>query len=319
MKVNRTGLFWGLLLIGAGAVALGQQLGYIQKVTNPQFWIWVFALISVAAVIEYAVIGWKEWGWLFPAGAFGGVALVLVLATNGVNSAVVASPVFFGLLIPFAAAYLTDRTGNWWALIPGGIMLFLGLTMLLVDDLGGEWVGAMLLLMFAFAFLIVYLTGRERTWALLVTYIFGVLSLAPMLAAFEQMGAYFGVVLMFAIALPFYIVYFRSPENNWWAIIPAGVLSVIGVVVALAITGLIANATSAGYVNAFLMAGFAATFSVLWLRHHKAWAKIVTIVLSILAVASVFFFAYYEIFWPAAFIAGGLYLLYLALRPRMAS
>jgi hypothetical protein len=319
MKVNRMGLFWGILLIGAGAIALGQQLGYIQQFTDPQFWIWVFAIISLAAVVEYALSGWKQWGWLFPAGAFGGVALVITLAINNVNSAAVASPIFFGMLIPFAAAYLTDRTRNWWALIPGGIMLFLALTMLMVDNVGGEWVGAMLFLMGALAFLIVYLTNRSRTWALLVAYIFGVLSLAPMLAAFDDMAGYFGAILMFAIALPFFIVYFRSPENNWWAIIPAGALSVIGVIAAVAVTGLITDVTSGGYVNAFLMAGLAATFAVLWLRHHKDWARIVTIILGILAVASVFFFGYYEIFWPVAFICGGIYLLYLALRPKHAA
>ena len=317
MKVNRMGLFWGLLLIGAGILALGQQLGYIQQFNDPQFWIWVFALISLAAVVEYALSGWRQWGWLFPAGVFGGLSLLITLAVNEVDSAAVASPLFFGLLIPFLAAYLTDRTRNWWALIPGGAMLFLGMTMLLVDNVGGEWVGAMFLLMFALAFLVVYFTDRTRTWALLVAYIFGVLSLAPMLAAFGDSAAYFGSMLMFAIALPFFIVYFRSPDN-WWAILPAGALSVVGVVAALAIAGIIDDATSGGYVNAFLMAGLAATFAVVWLRHGRSWAKIVTILLSIVAVASVFFFGYYEIFWPVVFILAGVYLLYLALRPKIA-
>jgi hypothetical protein len=316
MKINRSGLFWGLLLIGAGAVALGQQLGYIEQFTDPQLWIWVFAFASFLAVVEYALSGWRQWGWLFPAGVFGGLALVITLAVNNVDSAAVATPLFIGLLIPFAAAYLTDRSRNWWALIPGGVMLFLALTTLLVDNVGGEWVGAMFLLMFALAFLFVYLTNRTHTWALLVAYIFGVLSIAPMLAAFGDMAGYFGSVFLFAIALPFFVVYFRSPETNWWAIIPAGVMSVIGIVATLAIAGLIDDATSGGYVNAFFMGGLAAIFAVIWLRHHKAWAKIVAIVLGLLAVASLFFFSYYEIFWPLVFIGGGIYLLYLALRPK---
>ena len=91
--------------------------------------------------------GWTQWGWLFPTGIFGGLALIIALATNHVNSAAVGSPLFFGLLLPFAAAYLTDRTRNWWALIPGGVMLFLALTTLLVDTVGGEWIGAMVLLL----------------------------------------------------------------------------------------------------------------------------------------------------------------------------
>ena len=142
MKINRSGLFWGLLLIAAGAVALGQQLGYIDQFSDPQFWIWIFAFVSLLAVIEFAMSGWMQWGWLFPAGVFGGLAVTIMLATNDVGSAAVATPLFIGLMIPFAVAYLTDRAQNWWALIPGGVMLFLTLVTLLVDSTDGEWVGA---------------------------------------------------------------------------------------------------------------------------------------------------------------------------------
>jgi hypothetical protein len=102
--------------------------------------------------------------------------------------------------------------------------------------------------------------------------------------------------------------------NNWWAIIPAGSLTVLGIIAALAIAGWINDATSGGYVNAFLMAGLAATFAVLWLRHNRPWAKIVSIVLAVIAVASVFFVSYYEIVWPVVIILGGVYLLYTAVR-----
>jgi hypothetical protein len=140
-----------------------------------------------------------------------------------VGTAAVATPLFVGLLIPFAAAYLTDRTRNWWALIPGGVMHFLALVTLLVDTVGGEWVGAMFLLMIGLAFLAVYFNNRTRLWALLVAYIFGVLSIAPMLAAFGEMAAYFGSVFLFAVALPFFVIYFARLRTGgdhtggvWW-------------------------------------------------------------------------------------------------------
>src|SRR3990172_7417773 len=117
MNINRSGLFWGILLIGFGALALAQQMGYLDQLPE-QIWMWVFALISLLAFVMYAVSGWKQWGWLFPAGVFGGLAVTVALATNNVNSAAVGSPLFFGLLITFVAAYLTDRAHNWWALIP---------------------------------------------------------------------------------------------------------------------------------------------------------------------------------------------------------
>lgn len=320
MNVNRSGLFWGLLLIGAGVVALGQQMGYIDQFTDPKIWIWIFAGISLLAFINYALSGWQQWAWLFPAGVFGGLALTITLATNNVDSAAVATPLFVGLFIPFLAAYLTDRAHNWWALIPGGVMLFLALTTLLVDSTGGEWVGALFLFMIALSFFVVYLNNRTRTWALLVAYILAVLGIAPLMSTGGRDAAYFGPIFLFAVALPFFIIYFRSAEN-WWAIIPAGSVTVIAIIAAAAIAGLInengrGGFVSVGMVNAILMGGLAITFAVVWLRHAKPWAKIVTIVLAVMAVASVFFATSSQILWPVAIILVGIYLFYSALRPK---
>jgi hypothetical protein len=317
MNVKRSSLFWGILLVGGGAVALAQQLGYLDQFPESA-WMWVFALVSVVAFISYFTSGLKEWGWLFPAGIFGGLAVTIALAVNNVDSAAVASPLFFGLFIPFAAAYLTDRTKNWWALIPGGVMLFLAMTTLLVDNVGGEWVGSLFLFLIGLSFLVVYINNRTRTWALLVAYILGVLSIAPAMASGGgDTAAYFGSVFLFAVALPFFIVYFRD-EKNWWAIIPAGVLTVLAIIAGAAIAGWIQDGDEGVFANAFLMGGLAATFAVVWLRHDKPWAKVVTIVLAGLAVASVFLSSYTEIFWPVAIILVGVYLLFTAMRPRTA-
>jgi hypothetical protein len=316
MNINRSGLFWGVLLIGAGLLALAEQMGYTDRF-YPQIWIIVFAVISLFGLVSYALSGWKQWGWLFPAGVFGGLAVIVALAEANVDSAAVGSPLFFGLLIPFVAAYLTDRARNWWALIPGGVMLFLALTTLLVDSVGGEWVGALFLLLIGLTFLFIYLNNRTRIWALIVAYVFGVLSIAPMMASGGETAAYYGPIFLFAVALPFFIIYSRSAEN-WWAIIPAGAVTVIAIIAALAIAGLIRNENEGGYANALLMGGLAATFAVIWLRHAKPWAKIVTFVLAALAIGSVFFATYSQIFWPLAIILIGIYLFYTALRPKTA-
>jgi hypothetical protein len=278
-------------------------------------WMTVFAGISLLGLVSYALSGFKQWGWLFPAGVFGGLAVIIGLAEANVDTAAVASPLFIGLIIPFAAAYLTDRTHNWWALIPGGVMLFLALTTLLVDSAGGEWVGALFLFMIAISFLLVYLNDQTRTWALIVAYATGVLGIAPLMSMGGRDAAYFGPIFLFAIALPFFIVYFRSVQN-WWAVIPAGVLTTLSIIAALAIAGLIRNANQGGYANALLMGGLAVTFAVVWLRHAKPWAKTVSIALAAVAVASVFFASYSQIFWPVAIILVGIYLFYTALRPK---
>jgi hypothetical protein len=321
MNVNKSGLFWGLLLIGGGLFALADQMGYIDTF-SPQMWMTVFAAISLLGLVSYALSGWKQWALLFPAGVFGGLALIIALAEANVDSAAVASPLFFGLLIPFVAAYLTDRVRNWWALIPGGVMLFLALTTLFVDSSGGEWVGALFLFMIALSFFVVYLNNRTRTWALLVAYITGVLGIAPLMSMGGRDAAYYGPLFLFAVALPFFYVYFRSAEN-WWAIIPAGSVTIVAVIAAAAIAGLIDDGgrggfVTAGYVNAILMGGLAVTFAVVWLRHAKPWAKIVTLVLAVMAVASVFFATSSQVLWPVAIIVVGIYLFYTALRPKTA-
>jgi hypothetical protein len=316
MKANRSSLFWGILLIGGGALALAQQLGYLDQLPD-SIWMWIFGFVSLIAFLSYALSGWKDWGWLFPAGVFGGLAVIVGMAVSGYDNAAIGSPIFFGLLIPFAAAYLTDRTKNWWALIPGGVMLFLALTTLLVDNVGGEWVGAIFLFMVALSFFLVYLGNRTRTWALLVAYIVFVLSIAPAMASFGgDVPAYFGVIFLLAVALPFFFIYFRSSEKNWWAIIPSGVMTTLAIIAALGIAGWIRDEKTGGFSNAILMGGLAVTFAVLWLRHAKDWAKIVTVILALLAVASIFFASYTEIFWPVAIILVGGYLLYTALRPK---
>jgi hypothetical protein len=316
MNINRSGLFWGILLIGAGVLALARQFGYIEN-DSPMIWIAVFGVVSLLGLVSYALSGWKQWAWLFPVGVFGGLAAIIALAEANVDSAAVASPLFIGLILPFAAAYLTDRSRNWWALIPGGVMVFLALVTLLVDSAGGEWVGALFLFMIALSFLMVYLNNRTHTWALIVAYVTAILGIAPLMAIGGRDAAYYGPIFLFAVALPFFIVYFRSLEN-WWAIIPAGAMTVIAIIAALAISGLIRNENEGGYANALLMGGLAATFAVVWLRHAKPWAKTVTIILAALAVGSVFFATYSQILWPVAIILVGVYLFYTALRPKTA-
>lgn len=317
MNVNRSAVFWGIVLIGGGLFALAQQLGYLGQFSS-QTWAMIFAGISLLGLIGYALSGWKQWALLFPTGIFGGLALTVWLAESGSETAAVASPLFIGLTIPFVAAYLTDRIRNWWALIPGAVMLFVALTTLIVDSTGGEWVGALFLFMVAIAFLAVYLNQRSRWWALLVAYVFAVLGFAPLMASGGRDAAYFGPLFLFAVGLPFFVVYFRA-ATNWWAIIPAGALTTVAIITILAISDYIQSEQDGAYVSALMMGGLAVTFAVIWLRHAKDWARIVTLVLAALAVASLFFVNYYQFIWPVAIIGVGAYLLVTALRPRPAN
>jgi hypothetical protein len=75
MKINKWSLFWGILLIGFGVRALAQTMGYA-NVDDPVTWAIVFGGISLLSLVFYFLDGIKSWGWLFPAGIFGALALV---------------------------------------------------------------------------------------------------------------------------------------------------------------------------------------------------------------------------------------------------
>jgi hypothetical protein len=289
-------------------------MGYMQQFPE-QVWTWVFALISLLGFVSYALSGWKHWGWLFPAGIFGGLAVTTGLLVSNVDRAEVAAPLFVGMLIPFLAAYLADRGRNWWALIPGGVMLFLALTTLLVESAGGEWVGSLFLFMIALSFLILYLNNRTRTWALLVAYITAVLGIAPAMASGGPVASYYGAVFLLAIALPFFVLYYRS-KDRWWAIIPASALTLLSVIAVFSIAGWVRSEKQGGYLSALLMGGLAVAFAVIWLRHARSWAKVVTIVLTALTAASVLLAAHSEVLWPVAIILVGLYLLFISMHAK---
>ncbi len=317
MKISRSSLLWGILLVGAGLVALAQQAGLMRQLPD-QVWAWVFALIAVVSLASYGLSGWKEWGWLFPACIFGALAVMVGFLAAGIDNPAVASTLFFGLIVPFAAAYLTDRARHWWALIPAGTMVFLALTILLVDRVGGEWVGAFFLFMIALAFFIVYWTRRTRTWALLVAYITAALAIGPAMASGGSLAAYYGGVFLMLAALPFLFIYFRS-RDTWWPIIPASVLIALALITVAAIAGWINDASSGGLAGAVLVAALAIAFAVIWLRHQNAWAKTVTIVLAALALSSALFAAQSAILWPIAIILVGIYVLSTALRSKPAA
>jgi hypothetical protein len=317
MKINKWSLFWGILLIGFGVRALAQTMGYA-NVDDPVTWAIVFGGISLLSLVFYFLDGIKSWGWLFPAGIFGALSFLLVMAANDIDTPAMVAPLFLGIGLPFVVAFFIDRANNWWALIPAGVMLFLALLMLIVDNVRDDWIGALFLFALALSFFIVYLINRTRTWALLVGYILFALSLGPALTAMNSDAEeYFGAFVLFAIAFPFFVVYFRSADH-WWAIIPAGVLTTLDIITSLAIGGLIRDMEDGGYSTAILMGGLAVTFAVVWIRHAMNWAKIVTIVLASLTVVSVFFTSLTEIVVPVAIILVGAYLLFTAMRPKTA-
>jgi hypothetical protein len=131
-------------------------------------------------------------------------------------------------LIPLVV-YLSDRA-EWGFLIPAYVFWAVaGLVALVtLSILSGDFVALYVLGAIALPFLVVFARNRANWWALIPAYV--LLCVGAMVVLIEQSllgDLLIPAYVMFAIALPFFVVYLRN-TTHWWALIPGGVTSAIG-------------------------------------------------------------------------------------------
>jgi hypothetical protein len=221
MKKNLPALFWGVILIVAGGMALAQNQGYL-TVDSGIMWSLVFAGISVLSLVMYFASGVRNWYLLFNVGIFSALAFLLWMTDRGVDSAAIVAPLFVGIGLPFVVAFFLDRQKNWWALIPAGVMGFLALVMLSSRP---ELVGVLVPVAIALAFFVVYFRSPdERFWALIPA---GILASVGIVAAFVLLPGVRGlgydmrlanVLLFLGIAATFLVVWMRH-QKRWGLIL----------------------------------------------------------------------------------------------------
>lgn len=131
--------------------------------------------------------------------------------------------------LAFLYVFFTNRQ-LWWALIPGFILLGIGVTGFLPDP----WDGAVFLAGVGVAFWAVYLTDRQRWWAIIPG---GVLMTLAALSALPEMppGTDTGGVLFLGFGLTFLLVALLAGQG--WAYIPAVALVVLAVALGFGLGG----------------------------------------------------------------------------------
>lgn len=142
----------------------------------------------------------------------------------------------------FTFVFLTDRK-NWWAVIPGFTLLGIGALILLgwaLPATGGRWGGSLFLGALGASFWVIYANRREQWWPIIPG---GVLLTLALVAALDDavgvVGFDTGSVFFLGLAGTFFLVYLLSqPSKMTWALYPAGVLAVMGVVIAFASSSL---------------------------------------------------------------------------------
>ena len=153
-------------------------------------------------------------------------------------------PIIF--LVPsivFVYVFLTSRE-NWWAIIPG--MATFGIAALIAFDqlfprLPDTWGASIFLGSMAISFLGVFVrTGTAEWWAVIPMGILGSLAILTGLEPWIG-GDVFGGLFMLGIGLTFALVYLMPTREGRmrWAIYPASITGIIGLLIITASTRLI--------------------------------------------------------------------------------
>jgi hypothetical protein len=205
-----------------------------------------------------------------------------------------------------------------WRVI-GGLLLVAAGAVLLLQNLNivsflWEATWAVVLAGGGVCFLLMFLGRRDYWWAAIPgAALLGLSGLVGL--SILRMDAFFGgSMFLAATSVGFWLVYLRTREN-WWAVIPGGVLLTLAVVAG--VDAVVPRMETGG----LFFLGLALTFALVYLLPSpggkRSWALIPAGVLFLLGlVITVATSSMLNLLWPAVLIAGGVYLVYRALRAR---
>jgi hypothetical protein len=183
-RIGATGLWWGLLLVGGGALWLADATRVVS--VSPVVVAIFFALAGIGFAVDFARDS-RSWWAAIPAGALLGLgALVAFVEVATAPAEWGASVLLAATGLGFAAVYLRNRD-LWWALIPAGLLLSVAIIVASTPIVGrGEGIavvvlGLMAAILVALAF--VPMRGRRMLWLLVPAGMLGVV------AAFLARGA----------------------------------------------------------------------------------------------------------------------------------
>ena len=144
-------------------------------------------------------------------------------------------PILFAVAsLIFLFVFVTQPRTNWWAVIPGLVLLSLAATIAL-DALGaGAWSGAVFLGGISLAFWVIYLINREHWWAVIPG---GVLLTIALIAGLDSLPGFesveIGGVFFLGLGLTFGLLALlpTSESRMKWPLIPAAALLAIGALI----------------------------------------------------------------------------------------
>jgi hypothetical protein len=242
----------------------------------------------------------------------GGLMLAQNFSLLGQFQAPVWTFILGGLGVLFLLDFLTAPGDDWWALIPGCVLLGVAATIYLGDrEARGEWIGSLMMFSIGLPFLLIYAVKRGSFWwALIPGGIMTVLAVIPILTTGVS-GEIIGAFVMWVVAIPFWVVYLAN-RRNWWAIIPGGVLFVIGLMPLLS-----SSRVPGTFIGGIFFIGLAAVFGLVYLPNLRDpqmfWAVYPA---GVLLAVGIGVMAFGQNWWPLVLIALGVILLIRTVLPR---
>jgi len=201
-----------------------------------------------------------------------GVLLLLIQwGRIDLSRALIRSLVLLVAAAPFCLLWLSNPK-EWWPLIPGCILLSWGIANLLDVTRVEEW----LVVAVGFAGTVapfVYIFAKEGRkdgwWALIPAGIVASWGLGTVLSAAGSPGTTLLLVGFLGSALTFLLVWSLNPRENWWALIPGGVMALLGIVTTLSRT------VGEEWFVAFLLWGIALVFAGVFVSNRGNWWALV--------------------------------------------
>jgi hypothetical protein len=202
MKSNKRYIVLGIVLIALGALALLQNLG----------------ILNLSDLLPYISIG-----------------------PDDLVAQVIVTLLFAGVGLIFLVVFAVNVYRNWWAVIPGFTLIGVAALIAFGSRMGEAGAG-MFLGAIGLSFLVIYLVRREFWWAIIPAGVLLTLAvMIPVIAAFPGAPMLGPAFFFFGLALTFLLVYLlpSEEERRTWALYPAGILAVIGVMLLLSLGNLI--------------------------------------------------------------------------------
>ncbi|HQJ52292.1 MAG TPA: hypothetical protein PKW05_11005 [Anaerolineae bacterium] len=165
MKGNLWRVLAGLLIILVGILLLVQQLGKIDL--SGDFWGIAFMLGGGVIFLTLWLSERAQWWPLIPGGILASWGVAALLGKLGLSATLVSLVGMFGSAAGFLAIYWMDRKENWWALIPAGVFVLVGIASVIGTAVGEDWTGSFVLWGIAAVFAVLYLRDRSQFWPLI--------------------------------------------------------------------------------------------------------------------------------------------------------